>query len=124
MGINDEYSRDAYQFEQVHEDSDDQEEIDIEVEPEIWESIYSEALFDGWSLFQEFIHANFLITKSSCTFTKFCELVIQPAIYRPCDTPSSLALRAWNEVKRVKIVKDRVDPENFYTWFHTYVDFF
>jgi hypothetical protein len=124
MGINDEYSRDAYQFEQVYEDSDDQEELETETHPELWESMYSEEIFDGWTILQEYIHANYLTLKNNCTFTKFCELVIQPSRYSQSHAQSSFAMRAWDDVKRVRIVSERVDPENFYTWFQTYVDLY
>jgi hypothetical protein len=124
MGLNDEYSRDAYQFEQVHEDPDDQEEPDIEVSPEMWESIYSEEIFDGWTIFQEYIYSNYLTVRSHCTFTTFSELLIRPEMYESCARPSHQALECWEHIKRVKIVRDRVYPDQFYTWFQIYVNFF
>jgi hypothetical protein len=123
MGINDEYSRDAYQFEQVHDDSDD-EEVDIEVDPEMWEAMYSEEIFDGWTIFQDYIHANYLTIQHNCTFTKFSELLIRPEMYRDCLSPSQQAYDCWEYVKQVNIVRNRVEPEQFYTWFHMYVNFF
>jgi len=124
MGINDEYSRDAYQFEQVWESDGEADDVDVELDPETWESLYSEEIFDGWTVFQEYIQSNYLTLKSNCTFTKFCDLVIHPSKYAHCNSPSENALNAWDNVKRVKIVRDRVEPDNFYAWFHAYVNFF
>jgi hypothetical protein len=121
MGLNDEYSRDAYQFEQVY-DSDDSDEFDYEVDPETWESLYSEELFDGWTIFQEYIYSNYLSVKNTCTFSKFCDLVIRPDIYSSSEPFSNHAIRAWNDIKRVKVVREKVLPENFYSWFTVYVN--
>ena len=91
MGINDEYSRDAYQFEQVHEESDSEE--DLELDPEMWESMYSDELFDGWAIFQEYVHSRYLTVKRNCTFSKFSELVIRPEMYSLCYNPSIMRSR-------------------------------
>jgi hypothetical protein len=115
MGINDEYSRDAYNFEQSW-DSDDLDDFDNELDPEDWEALYSEEIHDGWSIFNEYVADNYLMLKSSCNYTKFVELLMQPEHYYSAD-PSPHAIRAWVSLRRVRIVKERVDPESFYKWF-------
>ena len=121
MGINDEYSRDAYYEESW--DSDDSPEEDNELHPEDWEITHSEELSDGWATFQEYIHDNFLSVKRSCNLTKFIDLVIHPHMYISIYNPSLHAVEAWNRVKRVPVIRDRVAPENFYTWFYIYVNY-
>lgn len=121
MGINDEYSRDAYLGDHYAYDSEEADDIDIETDPQEWEIRHSEEIHDGWSIFQEYIHDNYLKTKNNCTLTKFTELLIEPEKFRPSFDPSNHALVAWNHISRVRIVKTRVAPENFYTWFLIYV---
>jgi len=116
MGVNDEYSRDAYTFEQAWEDSDDSDEFANDLDPEDWEAMYSEEIHDGWTIFNEYVNDNYLMLKSSCTYTKFVELLLRPELYYS-TSPSDHAIQAWKAVKRILIIKERVDPENFYKWF-------
>ena len=121
MGINDEYSRDAY-YEQTW-DSDDSDEFDPEIHPEDWQDLYSDDLLDGWTYLQEFVHDNHLRMKRGCTFPTFVTLVMDSTRWRASDiTPSETSRRAWGYIRRVKIIKDRVLPENFYTWFNENID--
>ena len=46
MGINDEYSRDAYNYELAY-DSDGSDEFDYELPEEDWQDWYSEELLDA-----------------------------------------------------------------------------
>jgi len=115
MGINDEYSRDAYNFEESW-DSDDLDDFDQELEPEDWEALYSEEIHDGWSIFNEYVNDNYLMLKNTCTYTKFVELLLRPELYYTSD-PTEHANQAWKAIRRVLIVKERIEPENFYKWF-------
>ena len=121
MGINDEYSRDAYLGDNYAYDSDESDEIDVEIDPEEWEIRYSEEIHDGWAIFQDYITDNYLMTKNNCTISKFIELLITPEKFSPTFNPSQNAFAAWNHIKRVSLVRERVSPENFYTWFLIYV---
>ena len=121
MGVNDEYSRDAYTFEQAWEDSDDSDEFANDLDPEDWEAMYSEEIHDGWSILNEYVNDNYLMMKSSCTYTKFVELLLRPELYYSSDQ-SEHANQAWKAIKRVLIVKERISPENFYKWFDIYVN--
>lgn len=116
MGVNDEYSRDAYTFEHAWEDSDDSDEFANDNDPEDWEALYSEEIHDGWTIFNEYLNDNYLMMKNSCNYTKFVELLLRPELHYSTD-PSDHAIQAWKAVKRILIVKERVDPENFYKWF-------
>jgi|APCry1669192860_1035435.scaffolds.fasta_scaffold30314_1 hypothetical protein len=122
MGINDEYSRDAYLGDHYAYDSDESDDVELEIDPEEWEIRYSEEIHDGWATFQGYIHDNYLTIKDNCTISKFIELLIEPTKFRPTFNPSQYAFVAWNYIKRVSLVKERVPPENFYTWFHIYVN--
>jgi hypothetical protein len=116
MGVNDEYSRDAYTFEQAWEDSDDSDEFDHDLDPEDWEALYSEEIYDGWSIFNEYVNDNYLMMKSSCNYTKFVELLLNPELYYTYN-PTEHAVRAWISINKISIVKERIQPENFYKWF-------
>jgi len=120
MGINDEYSRDAY-YEQTW-DSDDPDEFDVEIHPEDWQDLHSAELLDGWSYLREFVHDNYLTLRSSCTFPTFVNLVVDANRWIGCD-PNQLSHRAWTYIQRVKIIKDRVPPENFYRWFNENISY-
>jgi hypothetical protein len=115
MGVNDEYSRDAYTFEQSW-DSDDSDEFVNELDPEDWEAMYSEEIHDGWTILKDYINDNYLMMKNTCNYTKFVELLLHPEMYYLIN-PTDHAVRAWLAIKRIQIVKERVDPENFYKWF-------
>ena len=119
MGVNDEYSRDAYTFEQAW-DSDDSDEFDHDLDPEDWEALYSEEIHDGWSIFNEYINENYLMLKNNCTYTKFVELLLRPDLYYTCN-PTDYAVEAWISIAKIPIVKERIGSENFYKWFDIYV---
>ena len=121
MGINDEYSRDAYLGDHYAYDSEESDDVEVEIDPEEWEIRYSEEIHDGWAIFQEFMTDNYLTTKNNCTISKFTELLIAPEKFRPTFNPSQNAFAAWSRIKRVSLVRERVPPANFYTWFLIYV---
>jgi hypothetical protein len=121
MGINDEYSRDAYQVEQYAYDSDGSDDFDPELHPEDWQDMYSQELLDGWNFVLEFIHDNYLGRKPCCTYPKFVDMVLNPAQFLPSGESSSVIRRLWTRVRQIKIIRDRVEPEQFYTWASIYV---
>jgi hypothetical protein len=121
MGLNDEYSRDAYQGEQYAYDSDCSDDYDPEIHPEDWQDLYSDELLDGWNFVLEFIHDNFLGRKPSCTYPKFVDLVLNPTQFPPSLDPKPVTRELWGRVRQIRIVRDRVPPENFYTWANIHV---
>jgi hypothetical protein len=116
MGINDEYSRDVYQGDHYVYDSDDHDDFDPELHPEDWQDMYSQELLDGWNFILEFIHDNFLPRKHACTYPKFVELVLNPNKFGPTMYPTPLMTDVWKRVRQVAIIRERVQPEQFYTW--------
>jgi hypothetical protein len=121
MGLNDEYSRDAYQGEQYAYDSDGSDDYDPELHPEDWQDMYSEDLMDAWNFVLEFMHDNFMGRKPNCTYPKFVDLVVNPTQYPPIREPITAMRDLWARVRRVRVVRERVQPEQFYTWADTYV---
>ena len=119
MGINDEYSRDAY-YEQTWY-SDDSDEPETDLHPEDWQDFYSDELLDGWTYLQEYLNSRYLILKNNCTFPKFVELVMHPEKFVPRTQINQHANAAWSYVRRVSVIRSRVNPENFMTWFEIYV---
>ena len=119
MGINDEYSHDAY-YEQTW-DSDDTDEPETDLHPEDWQDFYSDELLDGWTYLMEYVNSRYLTFKNRCNFPKFVELVMHPERFVPRNVISHHAEDAWTCVRRVTIIRSRVYPENFATWFDIYV---
>jgi hypothetical protein len=119
MGRNDEYSRDAF-YEETYETDDISDEFETELDPEDWEALYSEEIYDGWVTFIEYINDNFLMVNSYCSYTNFVDLVLNPQNYHSLS-PSDHAVQAWIYIKQVPIIKERITPENFYSWFDIYV---
>jgi hypothetical protein len=116
MGINDEYSRDAYQFEEVW-DSDEHEDLEEEIDPEDWQVYYSEEIYDGWSTLLEYIYDNFMVTRA--TYTEFADFVTFPS--QLSWNPSVHAFESWKKVRRVPLIRQRVLPEQWYNWFDSFV---
>ena len=78
--------------------------------------MYSQELLDGWNFILEFIHDNFLPRKHTCTSPKFVELVLNPTKFGPTMYPTPLMTDVWKRVRQVAIVRERVQPEQFFTW--------
>jgi hypothetical protein len=117
MGINDEYSRDAYIGDQFAYDSDGSEDFDPYLDEESWQDMYSDELLYVWEKIQEYTYDNCLVLNENCKFPNFVDFVMDPSRWCPTMTPSGHAHRLWNKIKRVPILIDRILPENFYTWF-------
>jgi hypothetical protein len=74
MGINDEYSRDAYLPEDVGPDGDLQDDDPFdEFTQEDWEDWYSEELLDMWMPIRESYESQYL--RPPLTFNEFCNFV-------------------------------------------------
>jgi len=120
MGLNDEYSRDAYTYDQAY-DSDDSDDFDPELHPEDWQDMYSQELLDGWMKIREFTETRYI--KNSATFNLFVEFVIDPSRCYTTKTPAALHRELWDLVKPMPIICDRVATENFYAWAEKYIDY-
>jgi hypothetical protein len=118
MGINDEYSRDAY-YEQTW-DSDDSDQEVRELHPEDWQDMHSRDLMNGWIYLQEYIHDNYLDFRN-CQYHNFVELVVDSYFINSNQNYSEHSQRAWTKVRRVRIIRQKVQPEAFCRWFDNYV---
>jgi hypothetical protein len=117
MGINDEYSRDAYLGDHYVYDSEESDELHEEIDPEEWQIYYSEEIHDGWSTLLEYIHDNYMTTKA--TYSEFADFVTWPS--ELSWNPSVHAVRSWEALQKVPIIKERIVPEQWYTWFDSFV---
>ena len=118
MGLNDEYSRDAYAFEDAHDTDSESSDFDPYLDEEDWQAMYSEELGQAWGLLQEYAWDNFLTL--SCNYTMFVEFVLESDRWPPSDAFFH-AERAWNKINDIPVVYERVQPGNFYTWFSRYI---
>jgi hypothetical protein len=118
MGLNDEYSRDAFQGDNYAYDSDDQEEV-LELGPEDWQDMNSQELLDAWMSIRAYIEQYYI--KTTATYPDFIELVLQPIKWNTTAEPTPFQRRLWDLVARQKVVRDNVDPENFYAWSDNYI---
>jgi hypothetical protein len=121
MGRNDEYSRDAF-YEESWDTDDSSDEFENEIDPDDWQQLYSEELYDGWAILQEYLYDNYLVPNGECTFTEFADFVTYPHMYSLNIFPSYHAVRSWVHVRRVPLIAERVRSENFYAWFAIYIN--
>jgi hypothetical protein len=119
MGLNDEYSRDAYNYEQAY-DSDDSDEFDPELHPEDWQDMYSQELLDGWMKIREYTEARYIANRA--TFNIFVHFVINPRNWYTTKQPHPTHADLWDLVRSAPIVGERLTPENFYAWAKNYID--
>jgi hypothetical protein len=118
MGLNDEYSRDAFQGENYAYDSDDQEE-DIDLSPEDWQDLNSQELLNAWLSIREYLDQHYINTTAK--YPDFVNLIMHPGRWRTCDEPSSLQHELWDLAARQKVFRENVEPENFYAWTDNYI---
>ena len=75
MGINDEYSRDAYNYDLAY-DSDEGYETTESLEQEDWQDWYSEELLDAWTRLRTYFESNYIRTRA--TYPSFVNFVMSP----------------------------------------------
>jgi len=116
MGINDEYSRDAYLGDHYAYNSDsDGEEFDSQIDPEDWQAIYSEDLLNGWMTIRAWLDDNYI--QSKATYHSFIQFVLDPAPWCTTRLPGPTCLRLWNEISKIEIIRERITLEQFTGWF-------
>jgi hypothetical protein len=113
MGINDEYSRDAYVYEQVW-DSDDEAEVPDDLHPADWQDLYSQELLNGWMVIRSYLDTNYI--ESSATYPKFVDLVMDPSKWYSSQKATRVQEKLWSEICPIKVISERVGIENFITW--------
>jgi hypothetical protein len=118
MGRNDEYSRDAHDYELAY-DSDGSEDFDSQLDPEDWQDMYSEELLNAWMKIRTYMDDNYINTRA--TYPKFVDLVLHSNRWYSTEEPSPDQRVMWQSIKNMPIVCDRVQAENFYAWSENYM---
>ena len=122
MGINDEYSRDAYyEYNAVADQDDDQDDFDLELHPEDWQDMYSKELLDGWMHLRQYVDENYM--KITVGFPDFVSFVLAPHLWYTEEQPGMWQQCIWNDISKIAVITDRVCPENFYAWVNNYVEY-
>lgn len=121
MGLNDEYSRDAFTGDQYAYDSDDSEEFDNELHPEDWQDMYSQELLDGWMYLRQYFDENYI--KCKAKFPDFVDLVLEPSRWYTNNEPCFQYQVLWSSIEKLPIISERVLSNNFYAWIENYVDY-
>lgn len=120
MGVNDEYSRDAYQYETAY-DSDGSDDFETELHTEDWQDMYSKELLDGWMYLRTYLDDNYI--KTSAGYPQFVELVLEPTKWYTSEEPGHIQQTLWNSISKLPVISDRVNPQNFYAWVENYIDY-
>jgi len=115
MGVNDEYSRDAYAGDHYAYDSDDSDDFDSQLDPEDWQDVYSQELLNGWMTIRYWLESQYLPVKT--TYNSFVEFVINPVPWFTTDEPGPTCLAMWDEIAKIQVIRERVDREHFTGWF-------
>jgi hypothetical protein len=118
MGLNDEYSRDAFQGDNYVYDSDEQEEF-IELSPEDWQDLNSQEILNAWMSIREYLEQNYINTTAN--YPDFVNLIMHPGQWRTRSAPTNLQEALWTLAARQRVFRDNVEPENFYAWSDNYI---
>jgi len=118
MGINDEYSRDAYIYELAY-DSDDSDQGPEPLHPEDWQDWYSEELLEAWGRIREYLETRYIKTRAN--YPAFVEFVMYPSGY-PVDGPTRTEQELWDVISRFRIISERVDECHFFAWTRQNID--
>lgn len=118
MGLNDEYSRDAYNYDLAY-DSEDSDGAGDDVQPEDWQDIHSQELLDAWMRIREYTDARYVNIRGG--YPKFVEFVMEPPTPATPVTPTQDDVNMWNSIKGLPIIRGRIEPDSFFTWSHNYI---
>ena len=121
MGLNDEYSRDAYSYDPIYEDSDGSDDFDSQLDPEDWQDMYSDELLDAWMALRNFLDDNYI--RTSAKFPEFVDLVLNPQRWYSHTDPSMFHIGLWNLLNQWSIVTERVHIHNFCAWADNYIEY-
>jgi hypothetical protein len=120
MGINDEYSRDAYNYDLAY-DSDGSDDFDPELHPEDWQDMYSQELLDGWMKIREYTESRYMNLRA--TYPKFAELVLDSNRWHQEQESARPHIEIWNLISNLPVISDRVQAENFFGWAEKYIGY-
>jgi hypothetical protein len=112
MGVNDEYSRDAYSGDQYAYNSDgDSDDFDSQLDPEDWQDVYSQELLNAWMTIRMWYEERYMPVRSS--YHAFVRFVLNPGPWFIHDLPSPVCTMFWNEISKIDVIAERVSPEHF-----------
>ena len=115
MGINDEYSRDAYLGDAYAYNSED-ESVDSEPypDPEDWQAAHSEDLLDAWSIIYEELQKNYMI--HLVDYPKFVEFVMEPWKWNAFLPPRPFHSYLWRQISAIDAINKRASEYEFHGW--------
>lgn len=113
MGINDEYSRDAYNYELVY-DSDDFDETPDPLHPEDWQDWYSEQLLDAWMAIRQVADQHYIRVQAG--YPQFVEFVMNPTLYHSEEELAIFPQLMWDQIKDIQVIHENVQQVNFAGW--------
>ena len=113
MGINDEYSRDAYNYELAYE-SDDSVDSPDPIHPEDWQDWYSEQLLDAWLTIRQMAEEDY--TQVRTGFPQFVEFVMHPEEFYTEEAVSQRVVAMWHQIKDIQVIRENIQIENFAAW--------
>jgi hypothetical protein len=119
MGINDEYSRDAYNYDLAY-DSDEGPEVPEPLSPEDWQDWYSEELLDAWMRLKHYHDSNYI--RTTATYPKFVEFIILQTKNSISDCPTSTEETLWNLISSIPVVQENVLDVQFFHWVRQNID--
>lgn len=119
MGINDEYSRDAYEYQLVYSDDDDDDDFDSQLDPEDWQAVFSEELLNGWMTIRAWFDDSYLQARAS--YHTFVEFVLDSTPYWTSEAPTHECIALWNEISKIDVIRERVKPQEFTGWYFSYL---
>lgn len=120
MGINDEYSRDAYLGDHYAYNSDEEhDEFDSQLDPEDWQAVYSEDLLDAWMIIYDELSRQYLTHIAK--YSQFVEFVMEPSKWRTHSEFRPIHTLLWNQISVVDTIKERVTEDQFHGWAQQYL---
>ena len=120
MGVNDEYSRDAYQYEQICNSDEDPDEFDSQIDPEDWQAIYSEDLLNAWMIIYDELQRNYMT--HVVKYSQFIDFVMEPWKWHPSRSDAnSTHKRVWSEISLIETISERISEDQFHGWAQYYL---
>ena len=119
MGINDEYSRDAYDYQMAYDSDDSTESEPDPLHPEDYQDWYSEQLLDAWMTIRE--HADQHYINLPVGFPRFVDFVMSPQPFYTEEPPSEEIALMWEAIKNIQVIHENITRENFTAWANTFI---
>lgn len=118
MGVNDEYSRDAYDYELAY-DSDESVDSPDPLHPEDWQDWYSEQLLDAWMTIREYADNNYI--ELPLNYPQFVDFVMNSENYYTEESPRPLTELMWGAIKDIQVIQENTKFENFSAWMNEFL---